>query len=285
MTVIETSATTPSNAIRTHSFPVLEAGNISFPEGVYSVGFDPGTDRQSFTLRHEIRGAGLISRLIGDGRACYVCAISSPRSSYRRTFTSRESEQVVRWNNDDLGEAPQFTPMIVSVGTGDLVLDRARDGVHQSWAGHRLRLLAGQKLAVGQVVYLKASVLQMLSIHADEDLPPGCFVVEGDTEHGFHFHVRVSPDLHEFLQVGGADQARQNIMTHVVSACFSLLQREYREDEEEGGWSTHRNLVALQETLHGQGLPHWTEENFSAEEVATRLYPHVWNEAPDEGGE
>lgn len=285
MTVIETSATTPSNAIRTHSFPVLEAGNISFPKGVYSVGFDPGTDRQSFTLRHEIRGASLISRLIEDGRACYVCAISSPRSSYRRTFTSTESEQTVRWNNDDLGEAPQFTPMVVSVGRGDLVLDKARDGVHQSWAGHRLRLLAGQKLAVGQVVYLKASVLQMLSIHADEDLPTGCFVVEGDTEHGFHFHVRVSPDLHAFLQVGGADQARQNIMTHVVSACFSLLQREYREDGEEGGWSTHRNLVALQETLHGQGLPHWTEENFSAEEVATRLYPHVWNEAPDEGGE
>lgn len=282
MTVIETSATTPSNAIRTHSFPVLEPGNISFPDGVYSVGFAPGTDRHSFTLHHRIRGAGLISRLLRDDRARYVCAISSPRSSYRRTFTSREPQQVVRWNGDDLGEAPQFTPMIVSVGAENLALDAARDGVHESWAGHRLQLVPGQKLAVGQVVYLKASVLQMLSLHADQDLPMGSFVVEGNTEHGFHFHVRVNPDLHAFLRFGGADQARQNIMTHIVSACFSFLQREYREDEEEGEWSTHRSLVALQETLLSQGLPHWTEEHFRPEEVATRLYPHVWTAASDE---
>lgn len=282
MTVIETSAATPSNAIRTHSFPVLEAGNISFPYGVYSVGFAPGADRHSFTLEHRVRGASLISRLLAEDKARYVCAISSPRSSYRRTFTSREPAQVVRWNNDDLGEAPQFTPMIVSVGTGHLALDEVRDGVHESWAGHRLRLRAGQKLAVGQVVYLKASVLQMLSLHADEALPEGCFVVDGDTEHGFHFHVRVNTALHRFLRVGGADQARQNIMTHIVGACFSLLQREYGDDDDEGGWPTHRNLVALQETLLNQGLPHWTDDSFHPEEVATRLHGHVWTVASEE---
>ena len=283
MTIIQTSASSPSNAIRTHSFPVLEAGNISYPNGVYSVRFAPGDDQHSFVLHHSVSGAGLISRLLNRGQACYVCAVSSPRSSYRRTFTSSRAEQIISWDSDDLGEAPQFTPMIVSIDTAELLLDEADDEVHRSWAGLRLQLLPGQKLAVGRVVYLKASMLQMLTLHTDDRLPAGSFLVEGDSEHGFHFHVHVNPELHAFLRLGGADHARKNVMTHIVSACLALLQREYREDEEDGGWSAYRNLVALNEKLRSHGLPNWSDENFHPEVVATHLYPHVWPEvSPDE---
>lgn len=282
MTTIETSASSPSNAVRTQSFPVLEAGNISFPEGVYSVGFSPGSDRRSFTLNHRLRGAPLILRLLEEGRACYVCAVSSPRSSYRRTYSSDTPEQHISWDKDDLGEAPQFTPMIVSRESGDLTLDKDRDGLHDIWNGHRLPLVAGQKLAVGQVVHLNASVLQLLSLHADENLPSGVFVVDGNEEDGFYFHVRVSQDLHRFLRYGDKDPSRRNIMTHIVSACFSLLRREYASEDDEGGWRSFRSLAALADTLDGRGLPHWADDEFRPEEVATCLYPHVFSDPSTE---
>ena len=88
MSEIVTEASSPSNSIRSHGFPVLEAGNISYPNGCYALEFEPGKDRTSFVLRHRIEGAPLISRLLSEGKARYVCAISSPVSSYRRTHVS-----------------------------------------------------------------------------------------------------------------------------------------------------------------------------------------------------
>ena len=278
---IDTSASSPSNAIRTHNVPVLEAGNISFPNGVYSVSFTPEDDRRSFTLKHEVRGAPLIARLLDERRACYVCAVSSARSSYRRTYTSETPDQFISWDIDDLGEAPQFTPMIVNLESGDLHLDKTRDGLHEIWDGHCLSLIPGQKLAIGQVVHLNASVLQLLSLHADEELPEGVFVVEGNEEHGFYFHVRVNRSLHSFLHYAARGPARQNIMTHIVSSCFALLQREYTTDNDDGGWRSRRSLVALDETLRSRDLPHWSDDDFRPEEVATRLYPHAYSDAPE----
>ena len=274
MTEIVTSARAPSNVIRTHGLPVLEAGNVSFPDGRYVVHFKPGSDRASFVLAHRIEGCPLLKRLLDDGHARYVCAVSSPVSSYRRLHVSSDSIQTIKWSIDDLGEPPLFSPMILSAVSHELALSSKRDGVHRIWNRRKVALQKGSRLAIGQVVHLKSSILHLLSFVRDPDLAEGTFLVNAQEE-PFRFLVNLSPNLHVALRQKG-NPNRGDIMTHVVTACLALLQREYSKDsEEEGGWRSIRPLLAFAEHLGSKGQPHWSdEERFRPEQVATALYPH-----------
>ena len=284
MKEIVTLAQESSNAIRSHAFPVLEVGNISFPKGRYALEFDPGEDQSSFVLRHRIQGAPLISRLLAEGEARYVCAVSSPISSYRRTHVSRDPEQRIQWNQNDLGEAPLFTPMIVSVTSRKLQLSEQHDGVHQVWNDQLVRIEKGSRLALGHVVQLRSSILQLLSLQADEGLAEGQFRVDPETEQGFQFLVKLHPGLHQFLQFEGTDGIRGHVMTHIVTACLAVLQRDFWDDsEEDGGWASHRNLRTFADFLESKSLPHWSEDDFRPEQVATALHPHVLPKQPEGG--
>lgn len=284
MSEIVTVAQSTSNAIRSHGFPVLEAGNISFPQGRYAVQFNPGNDQASFVVTHRIQGAPLISRLLGNHEARYVCAVSSPVSSYRRTHVSSQAEQRIQWDQNDLGEAPLFTPMIVSVTSRALQLSEEHDGVHRIWNGQLVRITKGSRLALGHVVQLRSSILQLLSLHADKDLAEGQFFVDAETEQGFQFRVSLHPKLHQFLQFEGTDGIRGHLMTHVVTACLALLQRDFHQDsDQDGGWASHRNLRAFADFLKSKGLPHWSEDDFRPEQVATALYRHTLPNHPTGG--
>ena len=285
MSEIVTEASSLSNAIRSHEFPVLESGNISYPNGRYALEFEPGEDRRSFVLSHRIEGAPLISRLLSEGKARYVCTVSSPVSSYRRTHVSEKESHRIQWDENDLGEPPLFTPMIVSVTSCNLLLAKDRDGVHGIWDRRTVAVERGSRLALGHVVQLRSSILQLLSLQLDKELENGKFKVDPLTEGGFQFLVSLSPDLHRFLQFPGKDGIRAHVMTHVVSACLSLLNREFsRDDEDEGGWKSFRNLRALAEHLEGKGLPHWSNDSFRPEWVATNLYPHMLPNASEGEG-
>ncbi len=283
MSEIVTLARASSNAIRSHSFPVLEAGNLSFPNGRYTLEFEPGSDQTSFVLRHRIEGASLISRLLDEGKARYVCAVSSPISSYRRTHVSRTASQRIGWDEQDLGEPPLFTPMIVSVESCSLLLSEQQDGVHGIWDQQFVNITTGSRLALGHVVQLRSSILQLLSLHSSQDLGDGEFYVDAETQQGFQFRVNLNPGLHAFLQFAGKDGIRGHIMTHIVTACLALLQRDFHADsEDEGGWRSYRNLCAFADFLKSRNLPHWSDSGFQPERVATKLYPHALPKMPEE---
>ena len=266
----------PSNAIRAHEHPVLEPGNLSFPDGRYELEFLPGEDRLSFVLTHRIEGAPLIARLLESGRANYVCVVSAPISSYRETHISEVAQQEVRWQMDELGEPPLFTPMIVCAEASELTLSKSRDGVHSLWDDREIVLHKGSRLSVGDVVHLESSILHLLSLHEDSGLMDGQFVVEIETE-PFRFRVNVSSRLHRFLRYGEGEN-RSNIMTHIVTACLARLQHEHRSDDGESGWQSHRNLRAFADYLAYHGLEDWTDPEFRPEKVATALYPHMTSE-------
>ena len=276
MTRIVTIAKSLSNAIRAHNYPVLEAGNLSYPDGRYTVDFSPGRDRSSFTLKHQIEGAPLIVRLLKQKRAKYVCTVSSPISAYRRTHVSDKDTHGIQWDMEDLGEPPLFTPMILCTTSRRLELNQDRDGVHRLWHGAHISLQQGSRLALGHVIQLQSSIFNLLLFSKKDDLREGTFFVDADTE-PFQFRVNLSSELHKFLQFAGAGQTRDHIMSHIVTACFALLQQHFATDnEEEGGWQTHRNLLALAEFLESRGLPHWSDsENFRPEQIATALYPLI----------
>ena len=237
--------------------------------------FEPRADGSSFTIRHTIEGAALINDIIDTGLAQFVCTVASPVSSYRVSHISDSSIQVVGWENGDLGEPPMFTPMVVVAKPFERTLDRVRDGVHELWHGKTVVFEQGMRLALSDVVLMRSSVLNMLLFERDPTLADGELRVEAEDREGFRFRVHLAPDLHRFLKYNSDDPSRDHIITHVVSACFAVLKADYSDDEEdEGGWRSYRGLQAMADMLKEYELPHWSEEDFSPELTATRLYPH-----------
>ena len=269
--MVEVVAPGTSNAVRAHEHPMLESGNPSFPQGRYRLRLTPGDDRCSFRVAHEIEGAALVTRLLESGDARCGCVVSSPRSGFRDLHMAESTEHEVRWDVADLGEAPLFTPTIVCALQRELKLRSARDDLHPIWDKQVITLRKGSRLALGNVVQLQSSILHLLSLHLDDRAGDRQFHVEIESE-PFRFRANVGAALYRCLRFYGG-VTRHNIMTHIVTACLARLQRDYARDDDETGWASHRNLRALADYLAAKGQPHWTDEEFRPEQVATAVYP------------
>ncbi|MDE2661603.1 MAG: hypothetical protein OXI39_01180 [Gemmatimonadota bacterium] len=277
MIEIITEAAASANTIGSYRHPVLEEGNLSFPNGRYVVAFpEDGVGSEELRLEHRVERASLIKRLIRQKKAEYACIVSSPKSFYRRTLLQRSPSQRVRWSDRDLGEPPLFTPVILCTDAVAVDLDSARDEVHPAWHGIRVEIPRGARLAVGHVFDLRSSVTQLITIQPDETLSGSTFLVDTGSD-PFRFVVKCGPELIRYFRSAPRSETRSNIMTHVVTACLAVLQRQFRDPEE---WD--RNLSRLADHLAGKYPYGWDEEDFHPEEAATVLYPHV---LPDPDGD
>ena len=269
---VEVVAPGPSNAARAHEHPMLESGNPSFPQGRYRLTLRPGDDRCSFSVAHDVDGAALVTRFLESGDARCACIVSSPKSGYRQLHLAKSLEHEIRWDVADLGEAPLFTPAILCVTPRRLKLSSSRDDVHSIWDKQLITLRKGSRLALGNVVQLQSSILHLLSLHQDERVEDRQFHVEIESE-PFRFRANVGPALYRCLRFSSG-VTRHNIMTHIVTACLARLQRDYSDDDDDDtGWQSHRNLRAFADYLAANGQPHWTDEVFRPEQVATAIYP------------
>ena len=181
----------PASATRAFPWPVLEAGNSSFANGVYSVSLEHKEPGRSFSLTHEVEGAGLITNWINTGKVRFVCSVAAPVSAYRELHVSDAPMQMIEWDPDDLGSHPLFTPMIVSGSDIEHTIDAETDGVNPLWNGKTLQLPKGSRIAVCSTFALKSGLLGLLDFRLKEDYAPGVFKVE--TKQRGRFQVQGLP--------------------------------------------------------------------------------------------
>lgn len=267
---------------RVFAWPVLEAGNGSFPEGAYTVRLTQGQPGRSFHLTHEVTGAGLIENWIAAGNVLFVCTVASPISAYRAAHYSVTPTHEISWDPDDLGEHPKFTPMIVSSCAFEHTISADSDGVVTQWNGVIVRLQKGSRIAVCPTFELRSGLIGLFDFRLEEDFAPGRFKVEPSTEEGFRFKVYLARDLFSYLQYQRQEVSKANIMTHIVSSAFSHLKRNFADDDESEGWRSFSGLRSLADHLNSESLGHWGDDNFDPEFVATSLYPHRLDEGAGE---
>lgn len=276
-TKISVRGSDPSSSSRAFAWPVLEAGNGSYVNGIYSVFCEDKERGRSLALIHSVCDAPLIKEWIKSGKASFVCSVAAPRSMYRKLHISDSQEQLVEWSQSDLGEYPMFTPMIVLRERIAHIANSESDGLNSIWEGRELHIPKGARVAVGATFKLTSGISGLLHFILDDRLGSGRYRVEPSPEDGFTFKVYLAPDLHYHLRYRRSDLIGTNIMTGVVTAALNLLQREYREDDSENdgeSWRSFRNLIGLAALLDEQGLGHWSEKNFKPEMAATGLHPH-----------
>ena len=239
----------PGPASRAFRWPVLEAGNGSFDSGVYSVYCEDDERGKSIVLRHEVDGAALIDRWRQAQKLLFVCTVASPRSMYRVLHKASGPEQSIEWRQEDLGDFPTFTPMIVTRCEVRHVANAAADGLNRIWDGRELTLPKGARVAVGPTFRFRSGMSGLLDFRLDDNLEDGRFRIEPSSEDGFKFMVYLATDLHRYLQFERQAPAGMNVMVHVVSAAFTRLREDFKEDDGEEGWRSFPNLVELADML------------------------------------
>lgn len=170
-----------------------------------------------------------------------------------------------------------FRPMIVLRVAITHIVNSAKDGLHHMWDRRELYLPKGARVAIGHTFKFQAGMNGLLDFNQDDTMKPGTYKLEPSTKDDFKFKVSLASDLCIYLCQQRNDVVRQNIMTAVVTAAFSILHKQYSKDESEDegeSWRHFRNLQGLASLLAERGLNHWSDENFKAEMVATNLYPH-----------
>ena len=112
------------------------------------------------------------------GRLNYICSVASPRSMYRDIHVSTTPQQVIEWVQEDLGEPPMFTPMLVAREELKHTVDSKADGLNPIWDGREIILSIGARVAVGQTFKLQSGLNGILEFNLDEGLAPGQMRVE-----------------------------------------------------------------------------------------------------------
>ena len=264
-----------SHLVRALPYPSIEAGNFSFPEGEYDVGFDT-SDGVSVELTHQIRNASFLQDLITRGKAKFGCLVSVPLTSYRKLNLSDSSKQIVKWELSVVGEPPMLCPVVVCLEEIKHTFGQD-DGVAEIWQHTEVVIPKGARLARGEYRRTSSSLSQLIRVVNTPEMKSGSFEVNHCTEEGFYFNLNVAEDLFKFIQnYGQFPNLRRSILVHAASRCLEILSKEYalKGEEEEGSesWEGFRNLVALTAELDKKGLPHWSEDDFPPEKVATSLY-------------
>lgn len=97
-TEISIRASDPNSSSRVFAWPVLEAGNASYPNGIYSFVCEDKEPGKSFSLMHSVRGASLITEWMESGKTSFVCSVAAPRSMYKKLgiYTENLTKPVFR---------------------------------------------------------------------------------------------------------------------------------------------------------------------------------------------
>ena len=272
----EISVRASDSGTRSRAFlwPVLESGNSSYENGVYSIRCENKELGKSFLLHHSVENAPLLQKWADSEQLFFVCTVASPRSMYRILKKSSVRQQPVQWDPMDLGEHPMFTPMLVTRNELSHVVDAQTDGINQIWHGKKLCLPKGARVAVGPSFKFQSGITGILDFNLDKALSCGQLRVEPSSEDGFKFKVHLAKNLYDHLVHNRQELVGGNIMVHIVSVALGILKRDYDSDSGDEGWQSYPNLDGLAEMLDKKGLGHWTDDEFKPELAATILYPH-----------
>ena len=276
-----------SSVVHSLPYPTIEEGNFSFPDGVYNIEHKVLETGSLARLMHKISGAHFFEKLIKEGQAKFGCLVSVPKTGYRKLLLSETVEQTVSWDFDIVGEPPMLRPLLLYVGDPLEHSFVDGDGVAKIWLNKSVLIPKGARLARGSFLRPNSSLAHLLILTKDPNLKKGSFKISVNTENGFDFKLEAATDIFIFLKGSGINlQLRRSILAHAVSRCLEILSTEYgaksAEDDAIDGWEQYSNLVALSDWLMLQDMPHWSDDNFSPELVATQLYPLLISDQEEE---
>ncbi len=278
--------------IKSFPFPVLSPSNMDYSDNCsYSAESSRIQKDCNLLIQHHIEGKNLVGTLINEKRAAFACIVSLPATMYRRVFVSDTTElecrQVIPYaesgygQNDVSIDPPMFRPIIIAKEEIN-IKSTLEHQLNFHWKNTDITIPKGAIIAYDFWQRFGGDIGGLLIIQIDERLPEGALYVEEEVDGGFRFRVRVDQKLYDNLKSLTPGQKcyrqRTSVLTHALSAGFSILKEKYRDNE----WKEHSNLRLLYDKLKQENLSTWMEDDFSPEKTATLLHPHIFPLNDDE---
>lgn len=270
--------------VKSFPFPVLSPDNIDYTEDIkYTASTKKMSNGNAVCVRHHLVGDSLISRALCNGEAVFACVVSLPSTMYRCIAISDSNEleqrQEIDYSDSGYGseisaaESPMFRPIILAKSR---ITESSGAGLSSLWSNKPIEIPDGAIIAYNDWERFEGDEGGLLIVEKDNELPEGAMRVEGDTEGGFRFHVKVGGDTFFDKLKEGISFHRRSILTHALSAAFQILNKSHKES-----WHEYINLRLVANKLSRENAGHWEDDDFSPELAATILYPHEF--ATDEG--
>ena len=212
--------------------PVIKEEPGDFQRAQYKVSFiENDQDPYHIRLNHNLSSGNLVRSLIDEGKASYGCEIISPRTFYRELELCKEKLQELRLNSNEVHlNETILRPLVVSTQQATIEI-RREHGLHQSFEGYSFNVEKGTILADGGYFDVIASEGRLFSLHEDVDLDSGIYALVPSYESGFHFEIRLAPDLHK--NFNSLEQRTKEIfLTGILASSLEYIGRLHQKDEE-----------------------------------------------------
>ena len=277
--------------IKSFPFPVLSPDSMDYAAGEYEAGIARTDNGGVVVVRHHLHGENLIARLLQEGKAAFACIVSLPTTMYRRVFVSDTAattdRQQINYSEAGHGlrefavESPMFRPIVLVKETIEKTVSDG-DGLDSLWSDAAVSIPEGGIIAYGDWQRFRGAMGGLLVVNRDNALPKGEMRIRPDHDGGFRFQVFVDEHLFKNLDTppDGHGGHRRSVLTHALSDGFRLLQKDFSDN-----WKDYTNLRLVADKLAQSGIAHWGDEEFSPAEAATRLYPHIFAETGEDGGD
>lgn len=261
--------------MRSLNIPILSSDRADYIEGNdYETRVFP-SDAASFHIRHEVTGNNLVSHLLSKGDALFAAEACAPASTYRQIFVHRADGSTSCAQEIQVDECLIVQPLYVRPliifdinRTLEIFLDQSY-GVHEIWQGERIFIRNAAILGLGGFSS-RAGIHSLLKLIEDKDLPEGAFSVRPNSSDGFHFEMCVSHQLFHSIRNPADQDHRDSLLTAALASGLHYLKSDLANEDE---WHQHVALTALHKYLKDMNLPTWDDEDFNADEVATKLKP------------
>lgn len=274
---------------RVADYPIMVPDGIDYSnEHAFESEHDPkpGGMSDGIGILHRVRGNNLVSDLISRDTATFATTVVSPTCAYRKIMIAEgrpreisgggvELEQHIDIAERELSRPIWFQPTVIATKPINSLMVKGTHGLHEIWSGAAITfpvaaVIASQPFQSTRSVF--ESILKVQKAN-DSELRPGSFEVKDSLDEGFHFLIRVEPELYGALRQPACFQHQKSILIMALAQGLEILKREYADPDQ---WRNHENLFRLRQMLKDRGLPTWEDrDDFRPNQVVAEFHPHI----------
>ncbi|WP_419919925.1 hypothetical protein [Candidatus Poriferisocius sp.] len=220
--------------------------------------------QQRSTVKHTLRDAPEIKKLLESGDAVYATEIRCPRTMFSRIEHAANSEQSINLPETERNDNLYLIPGIIVARDTSLSTTGLHNLVHINRKS--VEVPAGWWLAYGGEYQFTPLLVNLLKFFKDNSLKPGTMKVEEAGELGNpYFRVNLSAELYDH------GREKRDVQIAALIAVFGHFPRSsLREDGENYDSPVAQELRAKLED-HDPPLPDWDKEDYDPAQAATSL--------------
>jgi len=231
------------------SLPILveDRSRVDWRNAVYEA--DVHVEPTRATIKHNLRDAPTLERLIETGQAKWATELRCPKTLYSRVEEGLDTRQILEWSGDTVDGDMFVIPGLLAVK--DLRLQPPPGELVPIWGNSTFEVRRGWWLARGSARRTKTLGQSLLRFRLSKKLDDGQMRIERDqSDEDLCFHVHLAEDIWP-----------ERFVRHIQMAALigALGQLGTTLGDSENGEQEPRIADEIRQKLEREGVPTWDD--------------------------